>query len=527
MASTTKNENAPSEGAEQTFNRLSTDRDNYTQRAENCAKYTIPALFPKESDDGGTAYETPYNSVGARGLNNLASKLLLALLPPSQPFFRLSLDQATNEKVASSGDAQQKDAIEYGLSVMEQLAMKYMEAQSLRPTLFDCIKQLIIAGNALLFLPPKEGGIKCYHLRDYVVERDGLGNVLQLVARDRIARGSLPENLKSLLEDTGDNKSNEPVTVYTHVYRVEGNDGQGTWESYQELKGEPIAGSEQSYPFGKSPWIPVRFTKKDGESYGRSFVEDYLGDLVSLENLTKAIVNMSMISAKVLFLVNPACATSIRALTKAEDGAFVSGRAEDVVPMNLNKTSDLQVAQSTASQIESRLSYAFLLNSAVQRNGERVTAEEIRYVAGELEDTLGGVYSLLSKELQLPLVSCVVNQMTSLGYFADMESMGVAIEPSIITGVDALGRGHDAVNLTQALSIISQLGDQAMSTINIGNLMTRIFTAYHIDVTGLVKTPEELQAEQQAMMEQQAQQAGVEAGAQMAVDSNNASMARQ
>lgn len=45
-----------------------------------------------------------------------------------------------------------------------------------------------------------------------------------------------------------------------------------------------------------------------------------------------------------------------------------------------------------------------LLNSAVQRNGERVTAEEIRYVAGELEDTLGGVYSLLSQELQLSLI---------------------------------------------------------------------------------------------------------------------------
>ncbi|WP_416142518.1 portal protein [Escherichia coli] len=43
-------------------------------------------------------------------------------------------------------------------------------------------------------------------------------------------------------------------------------------------------------------------------------------------------------------------------------------------------------------------------NSAVQRTGERVTAEEIRYVASELEDTLGGVYSILSQELQLPLV---------------------------------------------------------------------------------------------------------------------------
>lgn len=91
-----------------------------------------------------------------------------------------------------------------------------------------------------------------------------------------------------------------------------------------------------------------------------------------------------MISAKVLYLVSPASQTNIRALAKASNGAFVRGRQEDVVPMQLNKSLDMQTAMTTAQQLESRLSYCFLLNSAVQRNGERVTAEEIRYVAGEL-----------------------------------------------------------------------------------------------------------------------------------------------
>lgn len=512
-----KSQNAPTEGAKVIFDRLATDRDNYTQRAENCATYTIPQLFPKESDDGGTSYTTPYNSVGARGLNNLASKLLLALLPPSQPFFRLGLDQESTMKLNESGDSQMKDVIEYSLSLMEQMMMKYMESQSLRPTLFEAIKQLIISGNALLFLPPLEGGIKCYGLRDYVVERDGVGNVLQIVARDVLARGSLPESLQSLMAESGEVDLAEKVEIYTHIYRVQGNEGDGTWESYQELDGEVIAGSEQTYPLKKTPWIPIRFTKKDGESYGRSFVEDYLGDLISLENLSKAIVDMSQIAAKVLYLVNPASQTNIRALAKAGNGAFVKGRAEDVVPMQLNKTTDMQTVLTTAQQIESRLSYAFLLNSAVQRQGERVTAEEIRYVAGELEDTLGGVYSLLSQELQLPLVSCVFNQMQSQKLLPPIDANTVEIEPTIITGVDALGRGHDAANLTQAIGVVSQLGEGAMSSINMNNLMMRIFTAFHIDATGLVKSPEEIQAEQQAKMDQYAQQVGVDASAQAAV----------
>lgn len=521
-----KSKNAPTEGAKTVFDRLTTERDNYTQRAENCATYTIPQLFPKESDDGGTSYETPYNSVGARGVNNLASKLLLALLPAGQPFFRLGLDNESQIALNQSQDDQMKDSIEYGLSLMEQMIMKYMESQAVRPTLFELIKQLIIAGNALLYIPSDDTGMKCYTLRDYVVERDAVGNVLQLVTRDTLARGSLPESLLSMIGDTstGDTNLAEKVEVYTHVYRVQGNEGDGTWESYQEINGEIVSGTEQSYPLNKSPWIPARFTKKDGESYGRSFVEDYLGDLVSLENLSKAVVDMSMISAKVLFLVNPACQTNIRALVKADNGAFVKGRQEDIVPMQLNKSLDMQVVANTIQDITLRVSRAFLLNSSVQRQGERVTAEEIRYMANELEATLGGVYALLSQELQLPLVACVFNQMQSQGLLPPIGGQGspVEIEPTIITGVDALGRGQDATNLTQAIGLFAQLGDQILSTINFNNLAMRIFTAYHIDATGLVKSPEQMQQEQQAAMQQYAEQQGMDAQNQMAVDSNKA-----
>lgn len=438
----------------------------------------------------------------------------------------MSLDAQSKQALNKSSDNQLKDTIEYGLSLMETQMVKHMEAMSIRPTLFEAIKQLIVAGNALLFLPPLQGGIKCYGLRDYVVQRDGVGNVIQLVARDTLAKGTVPQNIRSLLGQTGgDNQNlNQKVTIYTHVYLVRGDTPESsTWESYQELNNEVISGSEQTYPYNKSPWIPIRFTKKDGESYGRSFVEDYLGDLISLENLSQAIVNMAMISAKVLYLVSPSSQTNIRALSKAANGAFVRGRQEDIVPMQLNKQMDMQTVFTTAQQIESRLSYAFLLNSAVQRNGERVTAEEIRYVANQLEDTLGGVYSLLSQELQLPLVECVYNQMQSTGELPVINEQLAKIEPTIITGVDALGRGHDLANLSQALQILSNF-PEVMQTINTGNLATRVFTAAHIDITGLVKTPEEIAAEQQAAMQQYAQQQGVDAEAQMAVDNNKAQL---
>ena len=73
-----------------------------------------------------------------------------------------------------------------------------------------------------------------------------------------------------------------------------------------------------------------------------------------------------MIASKIIFLVSPSCQTSIRQLERAKNGSFVKGRPEEVMPMQINKTSDLQVTMSTVGTIEQRLSYAFLLNSSVQ-----------------------------------------------------------------------------------------------------------------------------------------------------------------
>lgn len=514
--------------AKAVYDKLTQDREDYTRRAEECAKYTIPRLFPREYDDSGTDYATPYNSVGARGVNNLASKLLLALLPPNQPFFRFGLDEESMAMLQESNDDQMKDAIELGLSMLENAVVKYMEVNSLRPTLSEAIKQLIVAGNALLFLPPKEGGVKCYKLRNYVVQRDGTGNVLQIVAKDTMSRASLPDYVSKFLTDhrpisNEDSKpSDEKVDIYTHTY-LDGN----RWLSYQEIDGFKVPKSEQTYPKDKLPWMPIRFSKIDGENYGRSFVEDFLGDLRSLEVLSQSIVDLSKIAAKVVYLVSPSCQTNIQALSKARNGAYVKGRLDDVVPVQLNKSADMQVTMSTASNIEQRLSFCFLLNSAVQTGAQgrdRVTAEEIRYVAGELEDTLGGTYSLLSNELQMPLVKCIFNQMQSNGQLPDFGEFASRIEPTIVTGVDALGRGHDLANLTQAMTILSQFPD-VMQSVNQSNLALRVFTSAHIDPTGLIKTPEQIEQERQAQMQMYQQQVATDTAGQ--VVANQASQQTQ
>ena len=481
------------ETAKEIYERLENERKSYVTRAEDCAKYTIPSLFPKETDNKDTKYETPWQSVGARGLNNLTAKLLLALFPPKSPFYKLTI----RDDIAAyyEADPQSKYEIEQKLVQLEQIILNCIETYQIRVTINEALKQLLVAGNCCLFLPPKEGGIKLYRLSSYVIQRDALGNTIQLVATDKLTFATLPADVKNLVDPN--KKPDEEVVVYTHIYYSNDDD---RMYSYQEIEGKQIPGTENNYPKDKCPWIPLRLIKLDGESYGRSYVEEYLGDLKSLEGLQKAIVELAAIAATVINLVNPNGITQVRKVTKCKNGGFAPGRRSDIETMQLEKQQDMQIAKQTADALEARLSYVFMLNSAVQRSGERVTAEEIRYVAGELEDTLGGIYSILSQELQLPLVRRLLAQLQSTGQIPQLPDN--MIEPAITTGIEALGRGHDLNKLTTFLSLVKDI-PEAQQRLQWGNLITAIASGSNIDTTGLVKSDEEMQQEmqQQAMLQ--------------------------
>lgn len=483
------------QSAKTRYQKLEGDRRAYTDRAEKCAQYTIPMAFPKDSDSASTNYETPYQSIGARGVNNLTSKLMLALFPPNAPFFRLSLGD--DIKAAMTDDPDTEQQWEEALSKLERKIVGYMESHQMRVTASEAILQLIIAGNALLFMPPKEGGMRLYRLNNYVLQRDGVGNVIEIIAKETLAFAALPEEAQRLIEQPQVDPD-KTYDIYTHTYLEE-----GVYKSYQEIEGQIIQGSEQTYPIDKSPWIPLRLKKMDGESYGRSFVDEYLGDLKVLEALSKAVAQVAAVSSNILYLVNPNAVTRISELSKAQSGDFIKGRVEDVQVLQVDKQADLQITQAVMSEIEGRLSYAFLLNSAVQRNAERVTAEEIRYVANELEDTVGNIYSILSQEFQLPLIRRFMTQMTLEGTIPDLPQGAQGVEPVITTGIEALGRGHDLSKLDTFIRYAQVFPEAFQTSVKQAEILRQIATALGIDSYSVVKTDAELQQEQQMQMQAQ------------------------
>ncbi|MGO7451853.1 portal protein [Rhizobium ruizarguesonis] len=473
------------------YQQLSQARSAVLERGRASAKLTIPSLLPPAGHSESSSLPTPFQGIGARGVNNLASKLLLALLPPNSPFFRLMIDDFTLENLTKRKGMRAE--VEKGLNKIERALMTEIETTAIRVSAFEALKQLLVAGNVLIYLPT-EGGMRVFRLDRYVVKRDPMGNVIEIITREDISPDMVPEAMKGHVKSKS--RSNEKtIELYTHIVRQ-----RDKWTIRQEIKGMTVPGSRGSYPLDKCPWIPLRFTKIDCEDYGRGYVEEYFGDLLSLETLTQAIVEGSAAAAKVLFLVNPNGTTRMTDIAKAPSGAVRAGNAEDVSVLQLDKFADFKIASETINNIQQRLSFAFLLNTAIQRAGERVTAEEIRYMAGELEDALGGVYSILSQEFQLPLVRVLMFRMERQKKIPPLPK-GV-VKPTITTGLEALGRGHDMNKLTvfaQTASNIASLPPE----ISKADFLMRVGTALGIDMDGLVKTPEQLQQDQQQLMMQQ------------------------
>jgi hypothetical protein len=451
--------------------------------------------------------------LGARGVNNLSSKLLLTMLPPNAPFFQLQIGDAFLDALAEEQGAEAKTKVESALAKMERTIMDDIDSSDARVGSFEALKHLLVGGNILVH-SPKKGGLRVFQMWQYCVKRDPEGTVLEIIIEEKISPASIPAEtldackIHSYVHDQ--QKKDEPIPVYTHIKK----DGDH-FQAMQELNGWPVPGSFGQFPVEKSPFIALRWAKLDGEDYGRGLVEEYLGDLISLEGLMKSIVQGSAAAAKVLFLVAPNSTTKHKDIVTAESGDVKTGRAEDVSVLQMDKYGDFKIALDTIGMLDRRLSFAFMLNSSVQRKGERVTATEIQMVAGELEDALGGAYSLLSQEFQLPLLKSIKNRMTKAGLLPALPEKDMQIK--IITGMQALGRKHEQDKLDLLLQHLTPFGPEVLAEyLKMGEYIQKTATNLGVDIEGLIRSEEEVQearqAQQQAMQQQQMLEGVMKAG---------------
>ena len=505
------------------YTQLSRGRSQFLDTAVECSRLTLPYLIQEDLSSQPTHQKlhTPWQSVGSKCVVNLAAKLMLALLPPQTSFFKL---QIRDDKLGEEIPREIRSELDLSFSKMERMVMDYINASSDRVVVHQALKHLIVSGNALIFMGKE--GLKNYPLNRYVINRDGNGNVCEIVTKELISRKilamDLPEPLPNSPGDDGykTGSDDQDVEVYTYV-RLDDN---GRWVWHQEALDRIIPGSRSTAPKTANPWLTLRFNTVDGEDYGRGRVEEFLGDIRSLEGLSQALVEGSAAASKVVFLVSPSSTTKPKTIADAGNGAIVQGRPEDVGVVQVGKTADFRTAAEQINNLERRISDAFLLLNV--RQSERTTAEEVRLTQMELEQQLGGLFSLLTVEFLVPYLNRTLHILQRNRELPKIPKD--LVRPQIVAGVNALGRGQDQQSLIMFIQTLAQtLGPEAMGQfLDSGEFIKRLAAAQGIDVLNLVKTQETMDQErmqQQQMMQQQSlmEQAGQLANSPLADPSKN------
>lgn len=485
--------------AETIYNRLSKARNSVLTAARSAAKVTIPGLIPEEgASDPHDTLEQPWTSMGARGVNNVSAKILLTMFPPERPFFRLDIDADT---AAGMGAALSK--AQAALAGISRSAMILAEQSSSRTIWMEVFRHLVVAGNVLTYHPDDGTRMQMWRLDQYVVRRNSSGDMIQAVIKDEIYPSELDDatrvavDLDAEIDPTKDEKK---VSRYTVINLLPN----GQMEHFEEINKAEVPGSRGSVEAIKSGWQALRWQAVPGSDYGRAYVTEYAGDFLTLEDATKAIVKFAAEAARILRIVDPNSGLDIEELAEAESGDFLVGYRDRIQTLQLEKSQDFQIVWNLAENTERRLSQAFLMASNTIRNAERVTAEEVRAVAQELEDALGGTYTVLSAEVQRPYASRLLHILSKSKKAPVLPD---TVVPVIVTGFNALGQNHETqALLTAAKSVSEILGPGFIAQVaNQTEMARRILVGFGVqDVDGLLKTEEQQAQEAQAAQQNEA-----------------------
>lgn len=471
-------------------------------RCEQYARWTVPSIFP--TDDNART-DTPEESekgnvaIGARLVNHLSHRIVDTMFPNDKPFFAVTLTPEAKRKFFADAQPEEKEALDEGLIEAENAAMRELNLTSYRPVAVNAVSLQIVTGNALIYRTP-EGDRVVYSIRDYCVSREISGKVREVMLRDCKTFGMLPEELQAQIEAATTRKGKSfkhdtKVELYTY-YWFEG----GKWHMRQAVDEVEIEEAKTSYKIADFPCLVLAWNLGRGDHYGRGLVEDYAVSFHNIDVMTEAMIDLIGVAADIKFLVNDMSSFDVDAWNNAKRGEYVPGKEGDISVPQYKFAVEVQFIGEAIAKLERELAQAFLLSSAGVRDAERVTAEEIRFFAREIESAFGGLYSRLALDWQRKEAEYLLSQIDFQTY---LPSGDEAFETSVVTGLESLSREGklDALRIAIAdLQMLDAVPQEIRAAFNPLKFAAFIFRNRGVEAEDFLFTQEEMTANRQAQM---------------------------
>lgn len=475
------------------FNFLDSMRSSKLFRSRICASLTIPNLLPPMGWNENMTLAQPYSSVGSRGVTSLASRMLSAMIPVNDtPFFRFTL---------KSGVEPTNEIQQYIETLSYQVYQKLIST-NLRETIYQAVQSLIVVGDSLVHLED-DYKFRTTRLDNYVVQRTVSGEVKEII----FIEYDLQADDTNDYQNTYSSKSGYEKR-YCRLHRNEKN----SWDyTKEDQDGNEISRGV----YEVCPVTALRWYGMSGENYGRSHVEDTIGDLSALDSFTKSMLDGMAASTAFWLGLDPSGITEIDDIASAPIGAWVPARKEDVFVVSPSHTMNpqIQAAQLAVDTMRKEIGQAFLMSAASMPTGDRVTATAVRMVGSELETVLGGAFSAIARDLMEPIIKRLIflmieDDLLDKRMYKQFFNKDGTLAVEVVTGLQALSRDTDLSKLMQMGEMVRNLPPEALQAFKWTEYAKALIVSLGFDARNWVISDEELkaQAEQKQQMEMQKQQ---------------------
>lgn len=468
-------------------------------KVQRLAEITIPTVYTDDSYNSAQDQLTNGStSMGAQCVTNIVNKLVMAMFPSTRPFYKLAVTEVEAQQLTGKLGIDM-DTLTDILSQGERDSTLELEMVGGRDTLYEVVTHLVVAGNILLDLSDKEE-ICAHPLRDYVVRRDGKGRPISIVIKECLYNDELEADVRKYLPPYTPDHQHE---VYTWIHLMPANNKKmrmTKWVDHVQLPYNMYGGTwdREDCPYRPLTWrLPVK------QHYGVGRVEEYFNDFGTYEVVSDAMSDGAVLASQFRWLQNPGGLTRPEDFATSKNGDVIPGIANDLQLVAANIGQQLSTVMQISEVYSRRVGIGFLLNSAVTRDAERVTAEELRLQAIELEGSLGGVYSRLSKDIQQPLARWLLKRI-------DLAIKGTKITPVVVTGLDALSRNADLEKTLLFVSDVTSLGGippEQRLMLNESVIIADMAAGRGVPKSRYVATQDVIQQRQQDMQAQQVQAA--------------------
>lgn len=475
------------------YESLTFRRQQYLLNAEQLADNTLPWLKPRGFRGSGFTdlqmansmpyYQNvvkPYSNAGGQAISSLVSSMQATLTPAGADWFDLRVPNEIRMKLPP--DAQkQSDQL---TAVLKQNIIDKMSDHGLYAEIGPMMERLFVEGQVVIHVSEDE--LRVVPLRSFVTRRSN-GKLRHMI-------------MEEIVGQQGDGDNATPIILYTKV----------DYENKKVYQQRSTAKEARLVKDTIDQYIVVVAIQPQVEDYAIGYAWQYFGTIKAINDNTKASMAIIKWCAINAVFVDPTSPTGPRdLLDMIEQGKNVMSGDVEAFKMftclGAGKAQELAIIAAEIQRLQAELNRAFLTGIFPQGEPtrERVTAQEVTFRTSQLDGATQSLASTLMMSLQKPLVQAYM-------YVLKIDKIKVgnieAIKPIILAGSNKLSKMVQINGLLASLQTVEQVIPGFGNAIDARALFQKLWQANGlIDGDSVLKSPEQIQAEQQALAQQQGQ----------------------